>query len=122
MINFPDIWKIYFFILLGVGVGYLGSFDHKNFFVLGVPTILLLKNSQFDCHNSKLKYEKQKTLNHSLNIVRDMIEIFRNWNANNVEEATEKIKEVFKNVMHGMDINSLVSTGISAFINSQINN
>ena len=122
MINFPDIWKIYFFILLGMGIGYLGSFDQKNFFILGVPTVLLIKNTQFDCYTNRLKYEKQKTLNHSLNIVRDMIDVFRTWNTNNVDEATEKIKEIFRNVMQGMDINSLVSTGISAFINSQINN
>jgi hypothetical protein len=122
MINFPDIWKIYFFILLGMGIGYLGSFDQKNFFILGVPTVLLIKNTQFDCYTNRLKYEKQKTLNHSLNIVRDMIDVFRTWNTNNVDEATEKIKEIFSNVMQGMDINSLVSTGISAFINSQINN
>ncbi len=121
MINFPDIWKIYFFILLGMGIGYLGSFDHKNFFILGVPTVLLLKNTQFDCHTAKIKYEKQRSLNHIIGIIRDMIDLFRTWNPNNVEEATERVKEIFKNAMHGMDINSLLSTGVSAFISSQIN-
>ena len=121
MFKIPDMWKIYLFILLGMGIGYLGSFDHKNFFILGVPAILLLKSTQFDCYISRIKYEKQQTLNHSLHIVREVIDLMRNWNPDNIEESTNKIKEIFRNVMQGMDLNSLLSTGISAFIGSQIN-
>jgi hypothetical protein len=120
MIKLPDIWKIYFFILLGIGIGYLGSFDSKNFFILGVPTILLLKNTEFDCHNAKIKFEKQKTVNHTLNIIRDIMDLYRNFNPNNVQEATEKFKEIFKNALHGMDLQSLATKFMVNTINSNL--
>jgi hypothetical protein len=122
MIKLPDIWKIYFFILLGIGIGYLGSFDSKNFFILGVPTILLLKNTEFDCHNAKIKFEKQKTINHILNIMRDTMDLYRNFNPNNVQETTEKIKEIFKNTFYGMDLQNLAMRFMVNSINSNLQN
>ena len=118
MIRIPDMWKIYFFILLGVVIGYLGSFDNKNFFVLGVPTILLLKNTEFNCYVSQIKYERQKSFNIGMVIVRDILDLAKNFNNNNnIEELREKIQNLVKNAMDSIDLQSLISTGISAFIN-----
>lgn len=122
MIRLPDIWKIYFYILLGVGIGYLGSFDSKNFLILGAPMVFLLKNTEFDCHNAKIKYEKQKTVNHTLNILRDVVLLYRNFDPNNVQETTEKIKEIFKNVLNGMDLQSLAARFMVNNINSNLQN
>jgi hypothetical protein len=118
MIRVPDMWKIYFFILLGVSIGYLGSFDNKNFFVLGVPTLLLLKNTEFNCYTTQVKLERQKSFNLGLTIIRDIVDLARNFNYNNnIDELREKVQNLVKNAMGGIDLQGLMSTGISAFIN-----
>ena len=118
MFRVPDIWKIYFFIMIGVGVGYLGSFDNKNFFVLGVPTLLLLKNTEFNCYTTQVKLERQKSFNLGMTIIRDIVDLARNFNYNNnIDELREKVQNLVKNAMGGIDLQGLVSTGISAFIN-----
>lgn len=121
MFKVPDIWKIYFFVMIGVGVGYLGSFDNKNFFILGVPTILLLKSTQFDCHTSSLKLEKQRTINLLFSTVKDGIDLTKNWNGGNYDEMSFKAKEMIKNLMGGMDLQSLLQTGIMAFMSNRLN-
>lgn len=121
MFRVPDIWKIYFFVMIGIGVGYLGSFDNKNFFILGVPMVLLLKTTQFDCYTSSLKLEKQRTVNLIISTLKDGIDLTKNWNKGNYEEMSLKAKEMFKNIMGGMDFQSMIQSGIIAFMHNQLN-
>lgn len=121
MFKIPDIWKVYCFILLGIGIGYFSAHDERNFFILGIPLIFLLRNTEFDCYTSKIKFERQKSINFALNIIKEMIDIFRNINEDNMDETTQKVKDVLKNVVKSFDVNSLFTAGIGSFISSQIN-
>jgi hypothetical protein len=121
MFRVPDIWKIYFFIMIGVGVGYLGSFDNKNFFILGVPTLLLLKSTNFDCQATSLKLEKQRTINLLISTVKDGIDLTRVMNTESSEVVISRAKEMIRNLIGGMDIQSLVQTGIMAFVSNRLN-
>ena len=121
MFRVPDIWKVYFFVMIGVGIGYLGSFDNKNFFILGVPTLLLLKSTNFDCQSTSLKLEKQKTINLLISTVKDGIDLSRVWNNGNYEEMNTKAREMFKNLIGEMDIQSLLQTGFMAFVSNRLN-
>jgi hypothetical protein len=118
MFRIPDIAKVYLFVLLGVGIGYLGSFDHKNFFILGVPSILLIKNTHFNCYEDKIKFERQKSINHVLHLIRESIDLVKTVNVNSMEEAKEKIQSILKSFMGGLDLQSVISTGIYSFISS----
>lgn len=121
MIRVTDIWKIYFFVMIGIGIGYLGSFDNKNFFILGIPTVLLLKSTNFDCQSTSLKLEKQKTINLLICTVKDTIDLTKTWNNGNYEEMKVKAQEMIKNLIGGMDIQSIIQTGIMAFISNKLN-
>lgn len=121
MFRVPDIWKIYFFVMIGVGIGYLGSFDSNNFFILGVPTVLLLKNTQFDCYTSQLNLEKQRSINLAISTIKDAIDLTKNWNSENYDEMSLKAKEMIKNLMGGIDLQSIIQTGIMSFISNKLN-
>jgi hypothetical protein len=121
MFRVPDVWKIYFFVMIGIGVGYLGSFDNKNFFILGVPTLLLLKTTNFDCQSTSLKLEKQRTINLLISTVKDGIDLTRSMNSESSEIITSKAKEMIKNLIGGMDLQSLIQTGIMAFVSNRLN-
>ena len=112
----PDIWKIYAFVLFGVGIGYLGAQDAKNLFILGIPMVLLIRNTQFSCYTEKIKFERQRSINLFLTIFRDVVVLARNWDSDNMENMKEKVQEILRNVMGGMDLQSLFMTGVSAFM------
>ena len=116
MIVLPDIWKIYAFVLLGVFIGYMGADDHRNLFMLGVPTVILLKNTDFQCHTNKIKAEKQKTFNLGLSIIKECMELVRTFNPDNMEQTKEKVQSILRNALGGMDVQTLLSTGISAVL------
>ena len=119
MFTVPDIYKIYIFVLFGVGIGYLTHEDMKNFFILGVPMFLLMKNTQFSCYTDKIKYERQKSFNHGLNIANDCIKLFREWNPDNMDDMKEQVQDIIHTMMGGMDLQSLLFTGINAFMSSR---
>lgn len=117
MFRIPDIWKIYGFILLGMCMGYLGAYDSKNFLILGIPTFLLLNNTNFSCYTEKIKYERMRSFNSVLQFVRDCIEIFRAYSGN-TDEVKEKLHESLRTLFAGMDLQSLVSTGLISMMTS----
>ena len=119
MFKIPDIYKIYIFVLFGVGIGYLSRDDTKNLFILGVPMFLLMKNTQFSCYTDKIKHERQKSLNHGLSVANDCIKLFREWNPENVDDMKERIQEIVRNTMGGMDLQGLLFTGLNAFMTSR---
>jgi hypothetical protein len=116
MIQIPDIWKIYTFVLFGVGIGYLGAQDSKNLFILGIPMALLIHNTKFSCYTEKIKFERQRSINLVLTIFRDVIVLARNWDSENMDSMKEKVQEILRNIMGGMDLQSLFMTGVSAFM------
>lgn len=119
MIKIPDIYKIYIFVLFGVGIGYLSHDEPKNLFILGVPMFLLMKNTQFSCYTDKIKYERQKSFNHGLNLTNDCIKLFREWNPENMDDMRLRVQEIIHNMMGGMDLQSLLFTGLNAFMTSR---
>jgi hypothetical protein len=116
MFTIPDIYKIYIFVLFGVGIGYLSHDEPKNLFILGVPMFLLMKNTQFSCYTEKIKFERQKSINLFLTIFRDVIVLARNWDSENMEAMKERVQEILRNIFGTMDLQSLMMTGISAFM------
>ena len=119
MFKIPDIYKIYIFVIFGVGIGYLSRDDTKNLFILGIPMFLLMKNTQFSCYTDKIKYERQKSFNIGLSLVNDSIKLFREWNPENMEHMKLRVQEIISNMMGGMDLQSLLFTGLNAFMTSR---
>jgi hypothetical protein len=105
-------------MLLGCFIGYLGSFDSKNFFILGVPAFLLLRSTEFNCYTDKIRYERQKNIQIALTTFRDVLDFARTFNPDNMQEMKEKVQNILRNMMGGIDLQSLVSTGMSSLLMS----
>lgn len=117
MIKISDIQKVYFFYFIGLCAGYLGTFDKVNMLIVTLPTLILIKNAGFEFETSRLKFEKQKTINSILIILQNGLEVARN-NGLNTEELRNQVNILFQNFFSSMGFsNVLGNMNVSSIFN-----
>jgi hypothetical protein len=118
MFTIPELWKVYIFILYGIGMGYYGASDTKNFLILGIPMIFMLKNTKFYSSKEKVQnqnetpqdvFQKQHVLTFGLSCVRDVIDLVRTWNAGNQQDVKVKTDQILKKLMNAADPRTILS-------------
>jgi hypothetical protein len=119
MFKVPESWKLYIFILYGIGIGYYGAFDSKNFLILGIPMIFILKNTKFynvttssqvqNDLSSQDTFQKQHVLAFGLSCVRDVIDLVRTWNAGQHAQVKVKTDQILKKLMNAADPRNILT-------------
>ena len=91
MVLIPDMYKIYMFMLICIGIGYYGALDSKNFLILGIPALLFFKSIQFDFNT------KEKTTSIAT-IAKDVFNLKNNWSENDSNEIKFYIQNLIKSI------------------------
>jgi hypothetical protein len=91
MVLIPDMYKIYMFMLICIGIGYYGALDSKNFLILGIPALLFFKSIQFDFTT------KEKNAN-IVSIAKDVFNLKNNWSENDSNEIKFYLQNLIKSI------------------------
>ena len=94
MILVPDMYKIYMFMLICIGIGYYGALDSKNFLILGIPSLLFFKSVQFDF----MKKEKTTSVANIVSVAKDVFNLKNNWSENDSNEIKFYIQNLIKSI------------------------
>ncbi len=96
MLLIPDMWKIYIFMLMCIGIGYYGALDSKNFLILGIPFVLLFRTTHFDFNG---KSPNTSTVNNIVSIAKDVINLKKNWTDDDSNEIKIYLQNLIRNVV-----------------------
>ena len=98
MILVPDMYKIYMFMFICIGIGYYGALDSKNFLILGIPAALFFKSIKFE-FNTKPTDDKDKNGFESIaKIAKDVLNLKKNWN----DQDSNEIKFYVQNLINSI--------------------
>lgn len=95
MILVPDMYKIYMFMLICIGIGYYGALDSKNFLILGIPAVLFFKSVKFDFN---IKDDEKTGISTIKNIAKDVLNLKKNWSEDDSNEIKFYVQNLIKSI------------------------
>ena len=99
MILVPDMYKIYMFMFICVGIGYYGALDSKNFLILGIPAALFFKSIKFEFNTKPTDAKDKNGFESMTSIVKDVLNLKKNWSENDSNEIKFYVQNLIKSIV-----------------------